>query len=597
MKLIVLSLTTSALLSVSGAGFASDAADTADAAAQGEEIESPDAEAPAEEILIHLQVPLMSPQFSTTPVALVNEEPITVKSLTKRIRAMHMGKEQGATSIHKNYANLLERLITVKLIVQEALNIGLDELPEVQTQLDNYSNQLLMASVMNPQMVAIEPDPSELEKLYKKMSRELRMTALTFTREEEALAFQKELETRSDFKDLARLYVEAGRADGAIDDTEYMKLKELRPQIAQAAFEMKPNSVSKIFSAPEGFLIFYVYDDRPYEDAGVREEARRMLREPLMRDRADEYIAELIDKYATIDRDLLDKVDFEREKRGFLFFRKEIPADFERLMKDERVLATIHSDEPVTVTVGDLASKLEERFFHGIEKAAEKRKLNREKWRILREILFQRVVVLEAHSQGQHETEEYLENMGDFSDSLLFNTFVNKVIAPDVELNEAEVREYYDEHIADYSSPPMYRLNGLAFSSQSHAKSALEKLHKGADFKWVSANSPGLVDREAKGALLFDNSLLSLTALPDDLQKSLTKAQQGDSLLYDVPDGFHYIVNVETIFPAKPQPYAQARAEIAKHLFDGRIRDLVDHWSRELRDAYETRIFITDLED
>ena len=52
---------------------------------------------------------------------------------------------------------------------------------------------------------------------------------------------------------------------------------------------------------------------------------------------------------------------------------------------------------------------------------------------------------------------------------------------------------------------------------------------------------------------------------------------------------------MEKVFPAAPQPYEAARGPIAKIIMDEKIRTLIDDWSAKLNDAYETRIFVTDL--
>ena len=257
----------------------------------------------------------------------------------------------------------------------------------------------------------------------------------------------------------------------------------------------------------------------------------------------------------------------------------------------------MHGDEPFLVTVGDVAAAVQERRFHGVEEAAKQGKLNQQKWPVLKDILFRRIVRLEAAKQGKDQTEEYLDGVDEFTSALLLETLVKKIIAPDVEISEGEMRDYYSEHIDDFSSPTMFRMNGLAFSTLPDAESALMKLRRGADFKWVSANSPGQVDKKAERTLVIDNSLLSLTALPEDLRKSAEGAHQGDSLLYSSPEGHHYVITVEKVFPAQPQPYDTARQEIVDALLQEKMRALIDDWSGKLREAYETRIFVRGLDE
>ena len=232
MKIIFLSIAILAFLSLPRPGIATDPDDEpADEKATANSGSS-------DELLITLQAPLLSPLFADTPVAVVDEEPITFSDLTKRIASIHAENADEATPAKKDYANLLERVITTKLIVQEARNIGLDELSEVESRIDQLSTQLLAASLMSPQLETVEADAAEVDELYKKMSREFLLTALRFKREEDALAFQKEYESGGDFSALATRFIETGRAAGEIDGQQYMKLKDLLPQIAQAAFEM-----------------------------------------------------------------------------------------------------------------------------------------------------------------------------------------------------------------------------------------------------------------------------------------------------------------------------------------------------------------------
>lgn len=547
-----------------------------------------------DELLVSLRIPLTSPLFSETPVAVVNEEPITVRDLTRSISSTHSGRADGATSARKNYANLLARMITTKLIVQEAKNIGFDEMPDIASQIEAYSTKRLIATLVAPQLEAVEPDEESLDELYREMSQELLLTTLKFRREEDAVAFEKEYKSGADFDTTARRFIGEGRADGEIDGKQYMKLKDLLPEIAKTAYTMKVDSVSPIFSASEGFVLFRLEGLRFYEDPAVREEARRKLLEPLRKKVSDDFVAVLIEKYATIDEALLEEANFDWEETGFLWARKQRPVDFEKLRGDQRVLATVHTDEPFTVTVADVANKIEERHFHGLEKAAKKQKLNEEKRRVLRSMLFERAAVAEALAQGKDQDADYLKAVDKFTSRTLFDAFVSKVVVPDVTIEEAEAKTYYQEHLSEFSSPTMYRMNSLAFSERSDAEKALAKLRKRADFKWVSANSPGLVEGSAA---LFDNALLSPTAMPEDLHETVERARQGDSILYSSPDGRHHVIVIEKTFPSEPKPYEAARTEIAKIIFDEKVADLIDDWGVKLREAYDTRIFITGLEE
>ena len=97
---------------------------------------------------------------------------------------------------------------------------------------------------------------------------------------------------------------------------------------------------------------------------------------------------------------------------------------------------------------------------------------------------------MEARRQGLDREEEYVDAVDQNTTAVLFDVFVQRVVAPDVKISEEEAQSYYGEHMDEFSTPKMVRLDGLAFDALPDAESALDKLNKRADFKWVSANSP-----------------------------------------------------------------------------------------------------------
>jgi hypothetical protein len=552
-----------------------------------------------EELLVTLNAPLTSPLFSGTPVAVVDEEPITFRDLMKRIGSIHQGMDKGATpNKKKDYADLLDRVITTKLIVQEARNIGLDELPEVVEAIESMSADLLISELMSQMLAEVEPDPDDVDELYEMMSRELLMSTVNLQKEEDALSFEEQVDSGEDFEAVATKFSEEGKAEYVTGDGQYIKLKDMRQRIAQVVINEKAGFVSEIFADGGIFSMHHIEAVRSYEDPALMEEARQKALEPAQREAALEYAAAMRKKHSTVDERLLKKADFDSKKTGFLSLGKKEPADFDELVKDDRVVATVHVDPPFTVTIADLATDVQEAFFHGIETAAKRNKnLNDEKQIALSNILFTQTVMAEARSQGLDQTDAYRDQMDEFTTSFLFDVFVNKVIAPDVKITREEVREYFDANIEEFSTPKMFRLNAIAFRELTDAERALRKIEKRADFKWVSANSPGRVEEEKQEGFNFNGALLSVTALPEDLHERIEDFDQGDALIYSDAKGYHHVLVVSKAFPPKPQPFDAVKASIAKAIYEQNLMLLIEDWSNKLREVYETRIFVEGLDD
>ncbi|MCB2183889.1 MAG: peptidyl-prolyl cis-trans isomerase [Desulfobulbaceae bacterium] len=550
--------------------------------AAGETGSSPSSSGPVTGKMISLSFPLQSPYFGNTPVALVNDEPITVAELDAALGPLPA--EQNTDHDNEaatDYLAVLERMISSRLVVLEAKNIGLDETTDIQTELKSFRLKTLLQMLVSRHLEGLQPDAADVAALYHKMSREVQLYSLTFTTGPEAEQFLKEAKD-GDFDQLAERFIAEEKATGEKSE-QYVKIKDLRPQIGEQVYAMEKGDISNIFRTDKGFLLFRLADTRFVEDEAVEKEAKKIVGNGFRRQKAVEYSDALTEKYVSFDEELYDSLNFDQ--------------DFSQLKSDQRVLATVNGDVPETITVADLAAKLEGQFFHGTDKAQNLNMLNKRKDIEISNILFQRTGELEARNLGIDKSEEFIKKINDFERSILFRSFMKKVVLPEVKLTPKEVKTYYDEHITEYSSPAMLRIKSLAFHELQDAENALNKLHKGADFKWVSANATGYVPPDAEGLLPFDEKLLSLTALPEDLQDKAGKAQKGDSLLYgDQEKNYYYVLVMDQIFPPKPQPYEEAKDAVAKTVFERKSQEVLEEWVGKLKEVYETKIFITGRE-
>jgi molybdopterin converting factor small subunit len=534
---------------------------------------------------LRLEVPISSSHFDETPVALVNEEPITMRELRNGLSALHAEMSDGTSPPVRDYRKIVERLINTRLIILEAKNIGLDETETMQAQIDGFAETLLIQNVVQNYVQDVEPDRAETDTLYRQMSREVRLTTLVFTSQEEAGRFIEQVNKGGDFDKLTAQLVEEGKVDHSADE-EYVKLSELLQQVAGAVYNMEVGSISRLYQTGADFIVFRLDDIRFVEDEATKQQAQQIVLDQAKKKKARELSDGLFEKYVTLDEELFDSLDFE----------SKTPADVKKMAQDNRPLAVLQDEPPITITVGDFVGELQSKYFHGMDKALKSKDINTRKVVVLDNMVFHETALIEARRLGLDRTAEYLQEIEQFENSALFSIFVDKVIVPEVRVSHEEVRSYYDEHLDDFSSPVMLRMNSLVFQQAADAENALSKLQKGADFKWVSANSVGLVDKEQEDVLEFDKTLLSVNTLPEGLQKLVRDPRRGDKVLYEEPDGLYYVLVLDEVYSARAEPYDQKRQEIAKIIFNNKIKEVLDDWTTQLKEAYEIQIFLPDTE-
>ncbi len=513
-------------------------------------------------------------------VATVNDESITLEDFNQELASLSAGKTEDKEAHKKNESKLLSRLINTKLIVQEARRIGLDELPEIKNMVDVFSKVTLRELLIERQLKNVKPDEKDVERFYKEFVKEWKIKSVIFEKEDAAKEMEEEIKEGSNFDELAKRVVADGIAKGG-EEGNYFKGKDLLPQIAQAVSKMEVGSISPLIRVGTGFVILRVEDIRYPENPEAKEWARReavnLKKEQVLR----KYNDALIKKYAKVHKETLGSLDYESKEPGF-----------QKLLEDKRVVAEIKGEKPITVS--ELTDYLRQQFYHGVERAIESKNLNERKVSILEEMLHKRVFRKEALRLAIDKTGVYNNKVKEYENSVIFGAFVQKVIVPDVKLNEEEIKTYYDEHIGEYTFPEMMKIHSLAFVKRNDAEDAIEKLRNGTEFEWLMANAEGQVNKNAKNLLSFEGNLLTVKSLPEGVQKVVSGARSGDLRLYESPEGYFHVLAVKDMIPAKPQLFEEAKKKIAKIVFDDKLKKGVEEWAEKLRAVSDVKVYLKD---
>ena len=511
-------------------------------------------------------------------VATVNGDPITVEELNQALGMRHAETAAGDKVGKVDYSEILNRLINIRLILLEARNIGLDELPEVRESVDSYSRGALMAVLLTQQTKSIRVDENEVDRIYKSSIKEYKLLSLLFGKEEEAKRIEAEIKAGKDFNEIVKKVTAEGIAKGA-EEGKFLKQEQLLPEIQTAISGMEVGSISSVVKIASGFVILKVEGIRFPENPDAREQAKGTALKAQENDTKLRFIAELRKSYANVNQEVLDGLDYEAETPGF-----------QALLDDRRAIAEIQGEEPVSV--GELSEALRRRFFHGTEKAVAKRTINKRKDEVLDTILDKRVVRKEALRQGIDKTEAYKNMVREFENSILFGMFVQKVIRPGIRLEERELKSYYDKNIAEFSSPGMMRINNLVFSNKVLAEDAIHKLESGTDFSWLGANAEGLVKDKAEELLQFNGNLLAVDTLPTDVRKAVSGAKPGDFRLYQSPEGYFYVLSLLEVIPPNPRSYEEEREKIAGKVVGEKIKRELEEYAVKLKKSYPVKTFL-----
>lgn len=520
-----------------------------------------------------------------TAVATVNDEPITLEEFNRAIAASHAARPGAKTAGRIDYSKIINRIINTRLIVLEARNIGLDELTEIRKMVADSSRETLIKLLLEGYVKDIKPGQDEVEKVYQEMVKEWQISSVRFKTEKLARNFEEKVKGGNNFEEAVKNVLDEGIAEEG-EVGQYLKDEDLAPQITQVVAKMEIGSISPVVAIGEkGFIILRLEGERfpEEEDAAAMKMARRQVLNRARGKAARDYYEDLRKKYLKINEELVDGLDYESKEPGF-----------DNLLKDKRVIAEISGEQPVTV--GELTKGLKQKFFHGVERAIKAKEVNKKKYEVLEGIVEERILLKEALKQNIDKSDEYKNKIKEYEISVVFGAFINKVIVPDIKLDQKELKTHYQENMEKYTFPEMMRIKELVFARKSDALSAVEKLGKGTDFDWLSSNAEGQVDKNSGGLLRFKGELLTVSSLPEGVQKSVSGANPGDFRLYESPEGYFYVLYIYHLLPGAPRPFESVQKDIAKEVFRDKVKKAIEDYADQLREYYPVKIYAKDLQ-
>lgn len=537
----------------------------------------------ADELVIKMGLPLFSPLFSEVPVAKVNADCITLKELGDAVMTSHEQRmEQTAGKI--NYNEILNRLVTSRLILQEARDMGIDELPQTKEAVANYKKRLLREMTIKRSVNDVKPDQGEVDRIYKDLTREWQIKSVLFDQEDDAKKMLEEIKAGKSFEELAGKAVEDKKAKGN-EPEEFVRPDTLLPYVAEVVAGMEAGKVSPVVKihagkANSGYSVIKLVDIRYVDNDEAKEKAGQEALTKAKGMMFDNYKKALIGRYVKVDKKLLNSIDFTAKKPGI-----------ERLLKDKRILGVVRGDKPITV--GILANELKSSFYHGVKIAIEEKRINEKKYEVLSGMIEKALLEKEAFKQGIDRTDEYRKKVDEYLDSILFGMFIEKVVAPDIHLGKEDIEAYYKEHLSEFSSPEMMRISSLAFKKKEDAENAAGKLGKGTDYNWLVSNAEGQVEKDAKGLLVFEGNLITVKSVPEGIQKVLAGAKAAEVKIGKGPEGYYYVLLIKQVVPSQNEDLEKVQEGIAKQIYEKKLKDSVEEWGARLRKAGDVKVYLS----
>ena len=118
------------------------------------------------------------------------------EALGRRARGAR-GKQQAGK---QDPTAIVNRLVDAKLVVMEADAMGIDDLPEVKEGVKAAEESIGREMLKERVLADVQPDPAEVDRLYKEKVREWKLQSVLFAREDDAKAMAKAAQGRQEVR-------------------------------------------------------------------------------------------------------------------------------------------------------------------------------------------------------------------------------------------------------------------------------------------------------------------------------------------------------------------------------------------------------------
>ena len=168
---------------------------------------------------------------------------------------------------------------------------------------------------------------------------------------------------------------------------------------------------------------------------------------------------------------------------------------------------------------------------------------------------------------------------------LLAEKVINTVAQFDGTIDDKSVRQYYEEHIDEYSFAEQVRARQIVVATVEEAKEILRRLRKGEDFGKLAKEKSMMPERVYGGDLGF----FARGEMPEAFDEVFSLKVGERSKIVKSPYGYH-IFKVEEKVEGKVREFDEVKDEIAHQIRKKKNDQIYYTWLSELREKAKIKI-------
>jgi peptidyl-prolyl cis-trans isomerase C len=170
-------------------------------------------------------------------------------------------------------------------------------------------------------------------------------------------------------------------------------------------------------------------------------------------------------------------------------------------------------------------------------------------------------------------------------EKLLTEKVIQTLAQFDAPIDDKSVKQYYEEHVEEYSFPEQVRARQIVVATEDEAKTILRGLRKGEDFEKLAKEKSMMPERLYGGDLGF----FARGEMPEAFDEVFSMKIGVISKVIKSPYGYH-IFRVEEKVEAKVREFDEVKDEIAHKIRKNKSEEIYYTWLSGLRAKAKIKI-------
>lgn len=501
------------------------------------------------------------------PLAVINGEVLTVEELRDGFVKRHGGHTKflgGESELRK----FIEIIVDQRLLVQEAYNLGLDELADIRKATDEYAEKKAFEHLLRTEIdEKAKPTAEEVREAWATKTNEVwHLSEIVIESQREAEEVYAALSSGTDFEQLARwCSIAPSRMRGG--RLGMVGWGTLDPAYEDAIARMQPGEISSPFATSTGWAVIQLVDRMDYPQPAfenVRLKIEGILLRRKLESRRKEFSEALWARYHGV----AEPIDLDVAKI--------------RAIRESKPDTPVASWDGGALPIKDFLTDPELRMMSMLTPARARQFWDEQ----LRKAVNDPLAKLEIAERKVTEVPAVAEVVRRYREDLMERVLYADHVLKDVAVSDEEVRAYYDEHRAELTEPEKRRVAHFVVATEEEAKTARDLVEAGADFadvvKKVSTDTPSAKEGGDLGWITKKDT-------PDVFAPILTMEVGAMSMPIESKFGWH-VVKVVDIRPERPMTFEEAQEHVRKAVLEEKKRAARMVWVRKLRDAATVQI-------